>query len=207
MAVAGATGATSRRWGTDGLSLRQDLWASFKSVSGPVLAGLALVLAVLGPLYLPAAELRVGLLWLVVAALLVVLALLTLVDLAAAARRRAAGRLPAVRAAFTPIAGTDVSAPVTLLLDPSPLLGFDLLVAIYYNTLAEPGRRDGFERLIGLGHVANIQENGLIQVLVLRVIPAEDGLWQRIRDRDAATIDRLMVKPSVPWTYLRTEGL
>jgi len=54
-----------------------------------------------------------------------------------------------------------------------------------------------FERTIGIGRVANVQQNGLIQVLVLREAPGSPDVWQRIRRRDMAALSHLVIKPSI----------
>ena len=53
-----------------------------------------------------------------------------------------------------------------------------------------------FERAVGIGRVINIQENGLIQVLVLREMPNHADLWQRIRSREMTTLGQVTIKPS-----------
>ena len=45
--------------------------------------------------------------------------------------------------------------------------------------------------------MVNVQQNGLIQVLVLAEVPANADLWQRIRSREAGTLAQLVVKPSI----------
>jgi hypothetical protein len=44
-------------------SFWQDAWLSFKAVSGPILTGAAFLLALLGPLYAPAAVISISLIW------------------------------------------------------------------------------------------------------------------------------------------------
>lgn len=86
-----------------------------------------------------------------------------------------------------------------LLLDRSDQFGFNLLVAIYYNELLDGGRAESFERLIGVGRVSNIQQDGRIQVLVLSELGSGAEIWQRIRRRDTAILAHVVVKPSVPY--------
>jgi hypothetical protein len=78
-----------------------------------------------------------------------------------------------------------------LILGSSKLFGHNSIVAIYYT-------EDQFERLIGMGIVSNIQENGLIQVVVERHLPECDELWKAILSNKADKIKNLIVKPHAP---------
>ena len=97
------------------------------------------------------------------------------------------------------LAAEGTAGTVTLVLDRSALFGFNALVTIYHVERLEQGREDLFERAIGVGRVSNIQQNGLIQVLVLVEVPLHAELWQRVRNREAGVIGQLVVKPSVPY--------
>jgi hypothetical protein len=178
-------------------SFWQDAWTSFKAVSGPILTGTAFLLALLGPLYAPAAAISISFIWLAVAGLVVLAVFLAALNMVLAARRAAGGRLPKTRDVVLAAEGT--TGTVTLVLDRSALFGFNALVTIYHVERLEQGREDVFERLIGVGRVSNIQQNGLIQVLVLVEVPLHAELWQRVRSREASVIGQLVVKPSVPF--------
>lgn len=78
-----------------------------------------------------------------------------------------------------------------LILGPSKLFGHNSIVAIYYT-------EDQFERLIGVGTVSNIQENGLIQVAVEQHLPECDEIWKAILLNKADKIKNLIVKPYAP---------
>lgn len=170
------------------MSVWQDLWESFRAVFGPVATVAALALAVWGGLYPPAAKVQISIIWIVVAAIVVAAALLTAWNMVAVARRQARGRLPRTLGAF-PIAGGNT----TLLLDRSELFGFNVLVAIYY-TETVGGRAGVLERLIGVGRVSNIQQNGRIQITVLREFEGRARLWEMIRAHDTAPLERIVVK-------------
>ena len=148
------------------MNLWQDLRASFKAVFGPVGFVAALALAVFGGLYSPAATVQVGVIWIVVAAIIVVTALLTAWNKVETARRQARDRLPRVHGAFPANRG-GTGGSITLLLGPSELFGFNVLTAIYY-TEAMGNRAEIFERLIGVGWVSNVQQNRHIQITVLK---------------------------------------
>jgi hypothetical protein len=178
-------------------SLWRDAWASFKAISGPILTGAALILALLGPLYAPAAKVQIGLIWLVVASLIAMAILLAAFNMILAARRSAGGRLPKTR--YAVVGGDGTVGPLTLVLERSDLFGFNVMVTIYHTERLERDRDELFERLIGVGRVANIQQNGLVQVLVLVEVPTHAALWQRIRNREATVIAQIVVKPSIPY--------
>jgi len=178
-------------------SFWQDAWKSFKAVSGPILTGAAFLLALLGPLYAPAATLAISLIWLAAVGLIVLAVLLAMLNMVLAARRAAGGRLPKTRDVVLAAEGT--TGTVTLVLDRSALFGFNALVTIYHVERLDQGREDVFERLIGVGRISNIQQNGLIQVLVLVEMPLHAELWQRVRNREASVIGQLVVKPSIPF--------
>ena len=178
-------------------SFWQDAWKSFKAVSGPILTGAAFLLALLGPLYAPAATLAISLIWLAAVGLIVLAVLLAMLNMVLAARRAAGGRLPKTRDVVLAAEGT--TGTVTLVLDRSALFGFNALVTIYHVERLDQGREDVFERLIGVGRISNIQQNGLIQVQMLVEMPLHAELWQRVRNREASVIGQLVVKPSIPF--------
>jgi hypothetical protein len=180
-----------------------DLWKSFKSVQGTLLSGLSLVLAVASFFYTPAAEVRFNWKWVAVVAPLVLAVGATFVDMLVTARRLSYPRLPRVISAYferrTDTDTGDVEEETVLLLEPSELFGYDGAVSIYYNQRLGGADARPFERLIGVGRVANIQEEKIIAVTVLRYGAGHDAIWSRIRDRDAAALSDIRVKPTVPF--------
>ena len=179
-------------------SFWRDAWTSFKAVFGPVLAGAAFVLALLGQLWVPANVVQISLIWLVVSGLLALIVLLTAGNLVVEARRYGRGRLPKAVHAFVPTsADGTMGTPVTLVLERSDLFGVNIFVTIYYVEHLGQGRDEVFERAIGIGRVANIQQNGLIQVLVLREVQNHVDLWQRIRNHERSILPQIVIKPSI----------
>jgi len=175
-----------------------DVWSSFKAAFGPVLTGAALILAIPGPLYAPTATVQVSLIWLTIAGSLSLTLLWTAINMGIAVRRSASQPLPRTRQIVVPDRAAPGADPsVILVLDRSSLFGFNILVTIYYSERLDPRRGDVFERAIGIGRVVNVQQNGLIQVLVLAELPGNADLWQRTRNREAAALAQLVVKPSV----------
>jgi len=123
-----------------------------------------------------------------VAALIV---LLTLLDLSLQLYKKATKQLPRVKQARTP-PGIYPNAVALLLLEGSEIYGHESLVSIYY-------RDDNFEVLIGIGFVLTRQDDGLIQVVVVRQL--EDtyrDIWGKVCQNDASVLPKLLVKPSLP---------
>jgi hypothetical protein len=176
----------------------EDAWTSFKAAFGPILAGAALVLSLLGPLYAPAAVFRISVIWLAVGGLLALTLLWTATNMVVAARSNLNRHLP--RTCHVMISegrGPGAVASTILVLEQSELFGINILVTVYYSENLGLGRGEVFERAIGVGRVINVQENGLIQILVLAEVPANAELWQRIRNREPAPLAQLVVKPSI----------
>jgi len=184
-------------------SFWRDAWTSFKAVFGPVLAGAAIVLALLGPPYAPAAVVRISLIWLAVAGLLALTVLLTAGNLVVAARRLSNPRLPRLISVYferrDDAEPGDLEEETVLLLEPSELFGYDGVVSIYCNQRLGGADARPFERLIGVGRVSNIQEGKIIAVTVLRYGAGHDTIWSRIRVGETAALSDIRAKPTVPF--------
>ena len=81
-------------------------------------------------------------------------------------------------------------AVALLLLEPSKLFSYGVMVSTYFEN-------DGMEKLIGLGKVINIQENGKIQVLITHPLQYSED-WDLIKKNDTLKLKRLFVKPTIP---------
>lgn len=104
-------------------------------------------------------------------------------------------RLPTIRYATDP-PKRYADAVALLLMDPSDLFSHDSLVSIYHVD-----KDMEMERLVGLGRVLLVQEDGKIQVLVIRDIDFADG-WNDIRKNDATKLRCLLVKAALTQTAL-----
>jgi hypothetical protein len=180
-----------------------DLWKSFKSVYGPVLAALALILAIGSFFYEPTSEIRFSWKWAAVIVPFGVTACATFVDMLVTARRMSYPRLPRVISVYSErrpgYGGDAMDEETVLLLEPSELFGYDGVVSIYYNQRLGGADARPFERLIGVGRVSNIQEEKIIAITVLRSRAGQEAIWRRIRDRESAALADLRVKPTVPF--------
>lgn len=96
-----------------------------------------------------------------------------------------------------PVTGDATNQTLILVMERSRQFGVNILVTVYYEESLAAGRAEIFERTIGIGRVINIQENGLIQVRLLREVSNHGDLWQRIRNRDTTTLSNVIIKPSI----------
>lgn len=78
-----------------------------------------------------------------------------------------------------------------LLLEQSKLYGQGMGVSIYHRA------ESGFEVYVADGRVRNIQDNGLIQVQILRWEEQEASLLERLHRQERTAMDQIMVKPAV----------
>jgi hypothetical protein len=74
--------------------------------------------------------------------------------------------------------------------------GVNILVTVYYEEHLTGEQGDVIEESIGIGQVVNIQKNGLIQVRGLKEGLHHAALWNRIRDREMAILQHVIIKPS-----------
>ncbi len=169
----------------------KDIWASFKSVVAA--SALAFALALLGSVWDPGVKVALPIIWLAVFGFLVVSVIATAVKMTIEARRLALdGPLRVVGALVD-----ERTQALTLVTRRSRQFGVNRLVTIYYEMRVSADRSDILEQAIGIGHVANVQENGLIQILVLREHALHASVWRRIRDKDIPLLSDVVVKPSI----------
>jgi hypothetical protein len=179
-------------------SFSADLWKSFNRVQGTLLSVLSLLLAIASFFYTPAAEIRFNWKWVFVGLPIYAAICATLIDMLIRARGHSRVRLPRTRhVVINEGRGSDAFTTIILVLEASELFGVNILVTIYYSENLGVGDGEIFERPIGVGRVINVQQNGLIQVLLIAEVPSHADLWQRIRRREVGALAQLVVKPSV----------
>lgn len=84
-----------------------------------------------------------------------------------------------------------------LLVTPSELYGVDTLVSIYV-------KEGEYERLIAVGKVLSVQENGYLQIGIRELDHQDTAISDNLNGNDASFLRKLLVKPSVP-AYLAQE--
>lgn len=170
----------------------RELYESFRRTGGWPLAFLSLLLSLV--LFVVKADATIHLRVIVPFACAGIVCFIVSADLAIRMWRRAANQLPQVLAIVTqPVDGA--SSRHILLLEPSPLFGHGSMVSIYNL------REDGFEVLVGLGHVATVQQDGRIQVLLVRELASPEEIARILDATNSGFRRRLLVKPSMPVGY------
>lgn len=81
-------------------------------------------------------------------------------------------------------------------LEPSSLFSHDTLASFYYIN------DDGYERLIGIGTVTNVQDDGRIHVEILHKFSGHEEIFERLSRNDARILKKIRVKPVIPKRYL-----
>jgi hypothetical protein len=170
------------------------LWSSFKAVYGPVGAAGAFAVALLTFIF---ADVSVPLRLLIAGMVLIFLLMLLLIfgslNAAYKAHKGAAHQLPRVLQGMDPFAG--MSAVLMCYLEPSELFSHGIAVA-FYNVNPQ-----GFEVLVGIGTVINVQDDGKIQVAMTSSITGHEDFVNQLRQNNAEALRTTRVKPSVPWGY------
>jgi hypothetical protein len=170
------------------------LWESFRRVWGVPAVVLALILTVVFWFYPPATQLPLGPVVIVFICSFIILAVFA--DLAYRASTRLIRPLPKVVHGRGPI-GNEI---LLCLLEPSELFSYNLAVSFYFID------NSGFERLIGIGGVLNIQEDRRIQVALTDAAAGQDEVLDLLRQNDANVLSRMRIKPSIPHEYFRQVG-
>lgn len=165
-----------------------EVYRSFVRVNGFLLSLVSLVTTLLVFLFPPSLSISIKIL--LPSGIAFLLVLIVLIDLSI--RMYASNRiLPPVKHGKTPPRFYPDAAAL-LVLDNSPLFSHDTLLSVYFND-------DGYEILIGVGFVFNIQENGLIQAVITRIFGDQHGdVWDKVKANDGSILKRLIVKPSIP---------
>lgn len=83
-----------------------------------------------------------------------------------------------------------------ILLSPSSIFSHGIIVSLYYTDEFQ------FERLICIGTVLNIQENGKIQIRVHQMIEGQDDVVLKLSQNDCSVLKKITVKPNVSHEYI-----
>jgi hypothetical protein len=146
----------------------------------------------------PGVRIQISLIRIAVVGFVTIPGLAAAVRMAIEARRSARGDPPRAKYVCIPLARDDSEQQaITLIIGRSRQFGVNIFVIIDYEESFGIGSSEIFERAIGVGRGVNIQENGLIQVQVLREVSGQSGLWQCVRSCEAAILSHVMIKPSI----------
>ncbi|MFA5793758.1 MAG: hypothetical protein WC980_01615 [Candidatus Brocadiia bacterium] len=85
------------------------------------------------------------------------------------------------------------SDSVLCILNPSKFFSHNIKVSCYYN--------DEFERLIAIGRVLNIQEDGKIQILLSEILPGYTEVTKKVSENNKSTLVKIIIKPTFPANF------
>ncbi len=78
------------------------------------------------------------------------------------------------------------------LLEKSELFSTDSCLSFYYTD------ESGFEVMIAVGHVINIQTDGKIQALIDQPVVAYQDILEKLANNDSQVLSKIVVKPTIP---------
>jgi hypothetical protein len=162
------------------------IWSSFLKIGGVPTAIIALVVTVAAWLFSPNINIPLGVALPVL--ILCIMAILTFANAANESFKMSERILPKI------VYGTTFQEKVLCLLEPSEFFSHDTLVSFYYI-------ENSFEKLIGIGTVINIQEDGKIQVSMTNPVEAFDDVITKLGLNDNTILNNTKVKPNIPRTY------
>jgi hypothetical protein len=168
------------------------IWVSFLRANGVLIGVLAVVVSVAFWLVAPDTSVPLGLALPI--GLLCLVLIVTLGNAAYENFRRSRRLLPSVLHARKPPAET-LGAKVLCLLEPSELFSHDALVSFYYVD------EEGFEQLIGMGVVLNVQEDRKIQVALTQAIEGHVEKLEKLVQNEARILKKIRVKPDIQKTH------
>ncbi len=157
---------------------------------------LSVLLAWLGSIYEPRRMVTLSLFWLVglaAAALFVAATALFLTNLAyRAAPRRLRGVSGVVFGRWPEDAPDSSVERVILVLAPTGGLSVNSLVSILHREAASVS--DDYDRFAGFGVVVSINQGHRPEVVVFYEVAGTGEIWQKVRARDAATLQSLVIR-------------
>lgn len=168
------------------------IWSRFLRMQGLLIGLISLILAYILWQFSPNYKIEIAIV--IPIAILLIIIILTLFDSAYESFKLIKRALPRIILGKE-IYGTNGDPEVLCLLEPSELFSHDAIVSFY---LLE----EGFEQLLGIGKVLNIQENGNIQVILDKYSPVYQDIIDKLRKNDATILNKILVKPTVPKAYI-----
>ncbi len=163
------------------------------NIQGVLIGVIGLALALFSSVYLPNKTVSLG--WVIPLGILVLIIIATLFNAAYTSYNLSEPTIPKVLYGRRNPTGKQDSE-ILCLLEPSPLFAYDALVSIYYAD------QENFEQLVGIGKVANIQQDGKIQVLIFYIVEGQKETANHLATSNSTVLRKTIVKPNVPNTYL-----
>ena len=88
---------------------------------------------------------------------------------------------------------------VICLFEPSQLYSHNAIVSLFFDD-------EGYERLIGLGYVFNVQEDKHIQILITRWMSGQEEIRGKLEDGNAQVLEKVIAKPNINRAYIEILG-
>lgn len=167
------------------------IWGSFLKSQGVLVGLLAFVAAIIFWVYPP--TFVISLKFVVPIFILLLLLIFTLVTATYDSYRAGLRILPRLIVSKN-IGQNKDEIRILCVLEPSELFSYDSVVSFYCHD-------EGFEQLIGVGTVINIQEDGKIQVVMTNFLKEHEEKVRKLAMNDAGLLQKTVVKPNVPKTH------
>ena len=87
---------------------------------------------------------------------------------------------------------------ILCLLEYSELFSIDMYISFYHTDV------DGFERLIGVGFIQNIQSNGRIQAVIDQPISNYQNILDKLADNNNKVLKQTVIRPGIPRSFNQT---
>ena len=92
-----------------------------------------------------------------------------------------------------------IETRVICIFEPSQLYSHDAIVSLFFND-------EGYERLIGLGYVFNVQDDKKIQILITQWISGQEEIRDKLEAGNAQVLEKVIAKPNVNRSYFEILG-
>lgn len=161
---------------------------SFFAVQGAVIGTASLLLSVFLYAVIPG-DYLFRVLVAIISLLLILLALVTLTFLRVVSSVESFSVLPRIRSSIDPF--DPVNGEFVCLTDPSTLFAAGIFVS-FFKVDAQ-----GFERPIGIGRVANVQEDGKIAVEMLKSFDSEREFVDQLKANNVHALEFTRIKPYI----------
>jgi hypothetical protein len=83
-----------------------------------------------------------------------------------------------------------LNGSILILLGQSNIFSHGSLVSIYCIN-------DGYEQLIGLGEVINIQDDKRVQILLTQRVSPDEDIYKKLLENNATVFEKILIKPYV----------
>ncbi len=168
------------------------VWQSFDKVQGIIFGIFSLIFAII--LWNLSPDWRIEVFWVILVFPILFFISIAFGNLAYRLYKTQKNKLPKVLLGKE-LEMSDEESKTICLLGSSDLFSHNCVVSIYFNN-------QGFEQLVGIGIVQNIQEDGKIQIIINYPIPSHKDIIEKISQNEGETIKNLIIKPHTSLEYL-----